>query len=175
MKSFFYDFSTACWQLNLTTIPAGPILVMLRGGSIPRPDWFEEQRQIAHQLAAPTHVAYSRSWVQRYAWGAECSLSFLPPTFLQMRMASRSISGVFWRENLRRIELVLPQQSEEDVFLIGFAQRAVDLWGLVPLKPFLVSPNELYRAPRCRRKCASKGRLEHADSTHLTYSSLCVR
>jgi hypothetical protein len=58
-------------------------------------DWFEGQHQIARQSAAPTHVAYSRSLVQRHVWGAECSLLSLPPTFLQMQMALNSIPGVF--------------------------------------------------------------------------------
>jgi hypothetical protein len=42
-------------------------------------------------------------------------------------MASSSISGVFWRGKFREIELVRPQQSEEEVFLIEFEQQAVDL------------------------------------------------
>jgi hypothetical protein len=66
MMNSFYDFLTAHWQLNPGTTPAGPIMVMMRGGSIPAADWFQVQRQIARQSAVPTHVAYSRSQIQRH-------------------------------------------------------------------------------------------------------------
>jgi hypothetical protein len=63
----FYDLSTAQQQLNPGMTPAGPIMVMVRGGLIPAADWFEVQRQIARQSVVPTHVAYSRSRIQHHA------------------------------------------------------------------------------------------------------------
>lgn len=73
------------------------------------------------------------------------------------------------------MEFFLPQEIDECKCLVEFVQLATDLEGQMPLKPFLVSPDELCCARRSQCRCASRRLLEHVGLTHQTYPALYVR
>lgn len=73
------------------------------------------------------------------------------------------------------MEFFLPPEIDKCKSLVEFVQLATDLEGQMPLKPFLVSPDELCCARRSQCRCASRRLLEHVDLAHQTYPTLCVR